>query len=82
MLINTEKFTQFFFGPCVLSMWCYDLLQTYQVYAMRSAEDVYKLLTAQKSSYVIVEEDLCNEMSPVRGCRIKDLLDYANGHVG
>lgn len=63
-------------------MWCYDLLQTYQVYAMRSAEDVYKLLTAQKSSYVIVEEDLCNEMSPVRGCRIKDLLDYANGHVG
>ncbi|XP_060771281.1 probable C-mannosyltransferase DPY19L4 isoform X2 [Neoarius graeffei] len=54
---------------------------TYQVYAMRSAEDVYKLLTAQKSSYVIVEEDLCNEMSPVRGCRIKDLLDYANGHV-
>ncbi|XP_053541729.1 probable C-mannosyltransferase DPY19L4 isoform X3 [Ictalurus punctatus] len=54
---------------------------TYQVYAMRSAEDVYKLLTAQKASYVIIEEELCNEMSPVRGCRIKDLLDYANGHV-
>ncbi|XP_034163407.2 probable C-mannosyltransferase DPY19L4 [Pangasianodon hypophthalmus] len=54
---------------------------TYQVYAMRSAEDIYKLLTAQKSSYVIIEEELCNEMSPVRGCRIKDLLDYANGHV-
>ncbi|XP_053345143.1 probable C-mannosyltransferase DPY19L4 [Clarias gariepinus] len=54
---------------------------TYQVYALRSAEDVYKLLIAQKSSYVIIEEDLCNELSPVRGCRIKDLLDYANGHV-
>lgn len=49
---------------------------------MRSAEDIYKLLTAQKSSYVIIEEELCNEMSPVRGCRIKDLLDYANGNVG
>ncbi|KAI4889481.1 hypothetical protein NFI96_015241 [Prochilodus magdalenae] len=55
--------------------------QTYQVYAMRSAEEVYKLLTAQKSSYIIIEEELCNEMSPIRGCRIKDLLDYANGHV-
>uniref|UniRef100_W5KDI5 Dpy-19 like 4 n=1 Tax=Astyanax mexicanus TaxID=7994 RepID=W5KDI5_ASTMX len=54
---------------------------TYQVYAMRSAEEVYKLLTAQKSSYIIIEEELCNEMSPVRGCRIKDLLDYANGHM-
>lgn len=58
-----------------------DSMQTYRVYAMRSAEDVYKLLTAEKSSYVIIEEELCNEMSPVRGCRIKDLLDYANGHV-
>ncbi|KAK1789246.1 hypothetical protein P4O66_015181, partial [Electrophorus voltai] len=54
---------------------------TYQVYAMRSAEEVYKLLTAQQSSFVIVEEELCNQMSSVRGCRIKDLLDYANGHV-
>ncbi|XP_041931808.1 probable C-mannosyltransferase DPY19L4 isoform X2 [Alosa sapidissima] len=54
---------------------------TYQVYAMRSAEDVYKLLMANKSSYVIIEESLCNEMSPIKGCRIKDLLDYSNGHV-
>lgn len=70
-----------FYFSCVCYVVC-DLLQTYQVYAMRSAEDVYKLLTAQKASYVIIEEELCNEMSPVRGCRIKDLLDYANGHVG
>ena len=55
--------------------------QAYQVYAMRSAEDVYKLLTAHKSSYVIIEESLCNEMSPAKGCRVKDLLDYSNGHV-
>uniref|UniRef100_A0AAY4D5D9 C-mannosyltransferase DPY19L4 n=1 Tax=Denticeps clupeoides TaxID=299321 RepID=A0AAY4D5D9_9TELE len=53
----------------------------YQVYAMRSAEDVYKLLSAHKATYVIVEETLCHEMTPMKGCRIKDLLDYSNGHV-
>ncbi|TMS18181.1 putative C-mannosyltransferase DPY19L4 [Larimichthys crocea] len=54
---------------------------TYQVYAMRSAEDVYKILTSQKTNYVIVEESICNELSLNKGCRIKDLLDIANGHV-
>ncbi|XP_030644316.1 probable C-mannosyltransferase DPY19L4 [Chanos chanos] len=54
---------------------------TYQVYAMRSAEDVYKILMSHKTSYVIIEESLCNEVSPMKGCRIKDLLDYSNGHV-
>ncbi|XP_019899920.1 probable C-mannosyltransferase DPY19L4 isoform X5 [Esox lucius] len=52
---------------------------TYQVYAMRSAEDVYKILSLHKTSYVIIEESLCNEYH--KGCRIKDLLDIANGHV-
>uniref|UniRef100_A0A3B4FGM2 Dpy-19 like 4 n=1 Tax=Pundamilia nyererei TaxID=303518 RepID=A0A3B4FGM2_9CICH len=54
---------------------------TYQVYAMRSAEDIYKLLTAQKTNYVIIEESICNELTINKGCRIKDLLDISNGHI-
>uniref|UniRef100_A0A8C7XVV8 Dpy-19 like 4 n=1 Tax=Oryzias sinensis TaxID=183150 RepID=A0A8C7XVV8_9TELE len=54
---------------------------SFQVYAMRSAEDVYKLLTAQKTSYVIIEESICAEFTRNKGCRVKDLLDIANGHV-
>lgn len=53
----------------------------YQVYAMRSAEEVYKILTSQKTNYVIIEEAICNELSINRGCRIKDMLDISNGHV-
>lgn len=49
---------------------------------MRSAEDVYKLLTAQKTNYVIIEESICTELTRNKGCRVKDLLDIANGHVG
>jgi len=48
---------------------------------MRSAEDVYKLLTAQKTNYVIIEESICNELTFQKGCRVKDLLDISNGHV-
>lgn len=54
---------------------------TYQVYAMRSAEDIYKLLTAQKTNYVIIEESICSELTLNKGCRIKDLLDISNGHI-
>lgn len=54
---------------------------THQVYALRSAEDVYKILTSHKTNYVIVEESLCSELSRNKGCRIKDLLDISNGHV-
>ncbi|XP_041101473.1 probable C-mannosyltransferase DPY19L4 isoform X1 [Polyodon spathula] len=53
----------------------------YQVYAMKSAEDIYKILTSYKANYVIIEEAVCSEMGPSRGCRVKDLLDVANGHV-
>lgn len=48
---------------------------------MRSAEDVYKILTSQKTNFVIIEESICNELSLDKGCRIKDLLDISNGHV-
>ncbi|XP_043922474.1 probable C-mannosyltransferase DPY19L4 isoform X2 [Protopterus annectens] len=53
----------------------------YQIYAMRSAEDIYKMLLTYRASYVIVEEAICSEMGPMRGCRVKDLVDIANGHM-
>nr|XP_020452957.1 probable C-mannosyltransferase DPY19L4 isoform X2 [Monopterus albus] len=54
---------------------------SYQVYAMRPAEDIYKILTSQKTNYVIIEESICNEIRLNKGCRIKDLLDISNGQV-
>ncbi|EGW06621.1 Epithelial splicing regulatory protein 1 [Cricetulus griseus] len=53
----------------------------YQIYSKRSAEDIYKILTSYKANYLIVEDAICNEMGTTRGCRVKDLLDVANGHV-
>lgn len=53
----------------------------YQIYSKRSAEDIYKILTSYKANYLIVEDAICNEMGTTRGCRVKDLLDIANGHV-
>ncbi|XP_013880245.1 probable C-mannosyltransferase DPY19L4 [Austrofundulus limnaeus] len=55
--------------------------QSLQVYSLRSAEEVYKRLSAQRSSFVIVEESVCNELTLRRNCRIKDLLDVSNQHV-
>lgn len=48
---------------------------------MRSAEDIYKILTSQKANYVIIEESICNELRFNKGCRTKDLLDISNEHV-
>ena len=56
-------------------------LQIYQIYSKRSAEDIYKILTSYKANYLIVEDAICNEVGTTRGCRVKDLLDIANGHV-
>ncbi|XP_044150199.1 probable C-mannosyltransferase DPY19L4 isoform X3 [Bufo gargarizans] len=62
-----------------------DLMQRnekmYQIYSMRSAEDIYKILTSYKASYVVIEDSICNEVATMRGCRVKDLLDIANDHV-
>ncbi|XP_056273718.1 probable C-mannosyltransferase DPY19L4 isoform X2 [Pseudoliparis swirei] len=84
-LLGTVKLCS---GSAVTSLPLYsdiDLLRrtedTYQVYALRSPEDVYKILTSQKANYVIIEESICNALSLNEGCRIKDLLDVANGHV-
>ncbi|XP_075172139.1 putative C-mannosyltransferase DPY19L4 [Anomaloglossus baeobatrachus] len=53
----------------------------YQLYSMRSAEDIYKILTTYKASYVVLEESICNELFKMNNCRVKDLLDIGNGHV-
>ncbi|XP_026546562.1 probable C-mannosyltransferase DPY19L4 isoform X2 [Notechis scutatus] len=53
----------------------------FQIYSKRSAEDIYKILTSYKATYLVIEDSICNEVGPMRGCRVKDLLDIANGHV-
>uniref|UniRef100_A0A8C6L6F7 Dpy-19 like C-mannosyltransferase 3 n=1 Tax=Nothobranchius furzeri TaxID=105023 RepID=A0A8C6L6F7_NOTFU len=56
--------------------------QVYQVYARRSPEDVYDILRAVGADYVVLENSICYERRHRRGCRLRDLLDLANGHVG
>lgn len=55
--------------------------QVYQIYAKRSPEDVYALLRSFGADYVILEDSICYERRHQRGCRLRDLLDIANGHV-
>ncbi|KAM8967887.1 putative C-mannosyltransferase DPY19L4 [Pelodytes ibericus] len=75
-------------GSMVTSLPLYsdeDLMQrnenVYQIYSMRSADDIYKILTSYKASYIIVEDSICNELVGMKGCRVKDLLDVANDHI-
>lgn len=56
--------------------------QVYQVYARRSPEEVYDILRAVGADYVVLENSICYERRHRRGCRLRDLLDLANGHVG
>ncbi|KAK2919677.1 protein C-mannosyl-transferase DPY19L3 isoform X2 [Channa argus] len=55
--------------------------QVYQVYARRSPEDVHNILRAAGADYVVVENSICYERRHRRGCRLRDLLDLANGHI-
>ncbi|XP_039982062.1 probable C-mannosyltransferase DPY19L3 isoform X4 [Xiphias gladius] len=55
--------------------------QVYQVYARRSPEDVHGILRAVGADYVVLENSICYERRHRRGCRLRDLLDLANGHV-
>lgn len=55
--------------------------QVYQIYAKRSPEDVHALLRSFGTDYVILEDSICYERRHQRGCRLRDLLDVANGHV-
>ncbi|XP_077127060.1 putative C-mannosyltransferase DPY19L4 [Ranitomeya variabilis] len=53
----------------------------YQIYSMKSAEEIYKILTSYKANYIVIEESTCNDMIRTDNCRVKDLLDTANDHV-
>lgn len=61
---------------------CIRLLQVYQIYARQSAEEVHRLLRSIGADYVVLEDSICYERRHSRGCRLRDLLDLANGHVG
>ncbi|XP_016067759.1 PREDICTED: probable C-mannosyltransferase DPY19L3 isoform X2 [Miniopterus natalensis] len=53
----------------------------YQIYAKRPPEEVHTLLRALGADYVILEDSICYERRHQRGCRLRDLLDVANGHM-
>ncbi|NXP15877.1 D19L3 mannosyltransferase, partial [Thinocorus orbignyianus] len=55
--------------------------QIYQIYAKRAPEDVYRILRSFGTDYVILEDSICYERRHSRGCRLRDLLDRANGHI-
>ncbi|KAL4613630.1 putative C-mannosyltransferase DPY19L3 [Arapaima gigas] len=56
--------------------------QVYQMYARRSPEDVHRVLRGAGADYVVLEDSICFERRHGRGCRLRDLLDVDNGHVG
>ncbi|XP_030620848.1 probable C-mannosyltransferase DPY19L3 [Chanos chanos] len=55
--------------------------QVYQIYARQSAEDVHRILRSVGTDYVVLEDSICYERRHKRGCRLRDLLDVANGHI-
>ncbi|XP_067293676.1 protein C-mannosyl-transferase DPY19L3 [Pseudorasbora parva] len=55
--------------------------QVYQIYARRSAEEVHKVLGSVGADYIVLEDSICYERRHSRGCRLRDLLDLANGHI-
>lgn len=55
--------------------------QVYQVYARRSPEEVHEILRAVGADFVVLENSICFERRHRRGCRLRDLLDLANGHI-
>lgn len=65
---------------CVLGL-SFLALQIYQIYAKRSPGDVHGILRSFGTDYVILEDSICYERRHSRGCRLRDLLDVANGHV-
>ncbi|XP_061669516.1 probable C-mannosyltransferase DPY19L3 isoform X4 [Syngnathoides biaculeatus] len=55
--------------------------QVYQVYARRSPREVHSILQSLAADYVVLENSICYERRHRRGCRLRDLLDLANGHI-
>ena len=57
--------------------------QVYQMYAKRSPKDVYDILKAIDTHYIILEDSICI-ISPDpnnKYCRLPDQLDLVNGHT-
>lgn len=42
---------------------------------------MHELLRSFGTDFVILEDSICYERRHHRGCRLRDLLDVANGHV-
>ena len=61
---------------------CVCVFQVYQVYAHQPPDEVYRLLREAGADYLVLEDSICYERRHRRGCRLRDLLDLANGHVG
>ncbi|KAJ8272102.1 hypothetical protein COCON_G00109610 [Conger conger] len=55
--------------------------QVYQVYARQPPEEVHRILRAAGADFVVLEDSICYERRHSRGCRLRDLLDVANGHI-
>ncbi|XP_065906765.1 protein C-mannosyl-transferase DPY19L3-like [Dysidea avara] len=58
-------------------------VQVYQMYAKRSPKDVYDILKAIDTHYIILEDSICI-ISPDpnnKYCRLPDQLDLVNGHT-
>ncbi|XP_048886250.1 probable C-mannosyltransferase DPY19L3 isoform X1 [Brienomyrus brachyistius] len=55
--------------------------EVYQIYARQPPGDVYRTLQAVGADYVVLEDSICYERRHRRGCRLRDLLDVANGHI-
>uniref|UniRef100_A0A8C4R3F4 Dpy-19 like C-mannosyltransferase 3 n=1 Tax=Eptatretus burgeri TaxID=7764 RepID=A0A8C4R3F4_EPTBU len=55
--------------------------QVYQVYARNTPSTVHGILRSVGADYLILEDSICYERWHERGCRLRDLLDVANGQV-
>ncbi|KAG2469663.1 D19L3 mannosyltransferase, partial [Polypterus senegalus] len=55
--------------------------QVYQIYARQDPKEVHRILRSFGTDYVIIEDSICYERRHNRGCRLRDLLDVANGHI-
>lgn len=79
---ESQMHTNLINSTSILSVHVCVCVQVYQVYAQRSPEEVYDILKAVGADYVVLENSICYERRHRRGCRLRDLLDLANGHVG
>lgn len=51
----------------------------YQIYGRRSIPEVHRILVAEGTNYIILEDSICLIRSD--GCSTNDLVDMTNGHL-